>query len=264
MKIETVIFDMDGVIYRGEKAIPGAKEAVRALEKAGKEVFFLTNNGSRTRGYFAKKLASFGIKAPLERVYCTSYGAAKYMSENMPGSTAYVLEEDTEDEFTGAGIRCVHDEKADAVVVGLDRNLTYRKLSIAFRALMGGAEFIATNDDPKYPVEDGFLPGAGAIVASLAYSTGKRPLVIGKPEPYMLDLIVKEHGVRKERSLMVGDQISTDILMAKREGMMGALVLTGVSSRAEAMEGKIRPDFVVDSIREMPGVIRDWESPTQR
>jgi HAD superfamily hydrolase (TIGR01450 family) len=151
----------------------------------------------------------------------------------------------------------VHDEKADAVVVGLDRKLTYAKLSIAFRALVRGAVFIATNDDPSYPVEDGFLPGAGAIVASLAYSTGKRPLIIGKPEPYMLDLIVKEHGVRTEEALMVGDQLSTDILMAKKEGMMSALVLTGVSSRAEAMQGRIRPDFVVESVREIPEIVRN-------
>lgn len=256
MQIRSVIFDMDGVIYRGEKAIPGAKEAVKELEEEGVEVFFLTNNGSRTRRHFAERLASFGIRAPVERVYCTSYGAAKYMAENMPDAAAYVLEEDTEDEFADAGIRCVKTEDAGAVVVGLDRNLTYRKLSIAFRALMKGAHFIATNDDPAYPVEDGLLPGAGAIVASLAYSTGKRPLVIGKPEPYMLDLIVKEHGLEKGSALMVGDQISTDILMAKREGMVSALVLTGVSSRAEAMQGRIRPDFVADSIRDIPGIVR--------
>lgn len=255
MQIQTVILDMDGVIYRGDRAIPGAREAVQELEKEGTEVFFLTNNGSRTRKHFAERLASFGIRAPVERVYCTSYGAAKYMAENMPGSSAYVLEEDTEDEFAKAGIRCVKTEEADAVVVGLDRNLTYAKLSIAFRALMKGAYFIATNDDPAYPVEDGFLPGAGAIVASLAYSTRKKPLIIGKPEPYMLDLIVKEHGLRKENALMVGDQLSTDILMAKKEGMKSALVLTGVSSRAEAMQGSIRPDFVVESVREIPEIV---------
>ncbi len=257
MDIRTVIFDMDGVLYRGERAIPGAKEAVLELEEIGAEVFFLTNNGSRTRGHFAGKLASFGIRAPLERVYCTSYGAARYMAENMPGSSAYVLEEDTEDEFTKAGVRCVKSEDADAVVVGLDRNLTYAKLSVAFRALAKGAHFIATNDDPAYPVEDGFLPGAGAIVASLAYSTGRKPLIIGKPEPYMLDLIVEEHGLRKEEALMVGDQLSTDILMAKREGMRSALVLTGVSSRAEAMEGSIRPDFVADSVGDIPEIVRN-------
>jgi len=261
LEIKTVIFDMDGVVYRGEKAIPGAKEAVLRLEREGADVFFLTNNGSRTRRHFAKRLSSFGIKAPLERVYCTSYGAAKYMSENMPDATAYVLEEDTEKEFTDAGIRCVKTDDAKAVVVGLDRNLTYAKLSVAFRALMKGAHFIATNDDPSYPVEDGFLPGAGAIVASLAYSTGKRPLIIGKPEPYMLDLIVKEHGIKKEEALMVGDQLSTDILMAKKEGMRSALVLTGVNTRADAVRGRIRPDFVVESIRDIPKIV---ENPIQR
>lgn len=263
MKIGTVILDMDGVIYRGEKAIPGAKEAVRALVKEGREVFFLTNNGARTRKHFVEKLRSFGIDAPEDRVYCTSYGAAKYIAEEMPGRSVYVLEENAEEEFTRAGIRCVQGEDAGVVVVGLDRKLTYAKLSVAFRAIMNGAAFIATNDDASYPVEDGLLPGAGAIVASLAYSTGRKPVIIGKPEPYMLDLIAKEHGIRKEDALMVGDKLETDILMAKKEGMKSALVLTGISSRAEAMEGRIRPDFVADSIKEIPKMIRNFEA-TQR
>ena len=193
-------------------------------------------------------------------MYCTSYGAAKYLAKEMPGRSVYVLEENAEEEFTGAGIRCVHDEKAGAVVVGLDRKLTYAKLSVAFRAIMNGAAFIATNDDASYPVEDGLLPGAGAIVAALAYSTGRKPITIGKPNPYMLDLIAEEHGIRKEDALMVGDKLETDILMAKKEGMRSALVLTGVSSRAEAMEGGIRPDFVADSIKEIPKAMRNFEA----
>lgn len=258
--IETVILDMDGVIHRGNSIIPGAKEAVEELRREGKEVFFLTNNGSRTRKHFAEVLASFGIDAPIGRVYCTSYGAVRHIQKKLMGKSVYVINENAREEFLEAGIPCDESERAEVVVAGLDRKLTYEKLAVAFKAILNGAEFIATNEDPSYPVEDGLLPGAGAIVAALAYSTGRKPVVIGKPEPYMLDLIVKEHGLDKGNALMVGDKLETDILMAKKEGMMGALVLTGVTSRAEAMEGSIRPDFVVESIREIPGIIRDFEA----
>lgn len=262
--IETAVLDMDGVIHRGNKAIPGAREAVEELEQDGKEVFFLTNNGSHTRKHFADLLGSFGIYAPLDRVYCTSYGAVRHIQKNLMGKSVYVVNEDARGEFLDAGIPCDESERAEVVVAGLDRKLTYEKLATAFKAILNGAEFIATNEDPSYPVEDGLLPGAGAVVAALAYSTGRKPVVIGKPEPYMLDLIVKEHGLDKGKALMVGDKLETDILMAKKEGMMSALVLTGVTSRAEAMEGKVKPDFVVESIREVPGIIRIFEANTSK
>ncbi len=258
--IESVVLDMDGVIHRGNRVIPGAKEAVEELESEGKELFFLTNNGSRVRRHFAEVLASFGIRAPLERVYCTSYGAVRYIQKSLMGKSVYVINENARGDFLEAGIPCDESERAEVVVAGLDRKLTYGKLTTAFKAILNGAEFIATNEDPSYPVEDGLLPGAGAIVAALAYSTGRKPVVIGKPEPYMLDLIVREHGLDKGKALMVGDKLETDILMAKKEGMMSALVLTGVTGRAEAMEGSVKPDFVVESIREIPGIIREFEA----
>lgn len=260
MRVETVILDMDGVVFRGQSAIPGAREAIAALEAEWRKVFFLTNNGSHARKHFVEKLVSAGIRASEENVYSTSYGAVRYVLENLPGRSAYVINENAREEFIKAGIPCEESEYAGVVVAGLDRKLTYEKLALAFRAILNGAEFIATNEDPSYPVEDGLLPGAGAVVAALAYSTGRKPVVIGKPEPYMLELIVKEHKVKKETTLVVGDKLETDILMAKKEGMMSALVLTGVSSRAEAMQGKIRPDFVVDSIRDIPSIIKNLEA----
>ena len=260
MRIETVILDMDGVVFRGQKPIEGAKEAVARLVKEKREVFFLTNNGSRTRKHFAEKLGKAGIKVSEDHVYSTSYGAVRYILDNFPGKTAYVINENAREEFTRAGIVCEESEKAGVVVVEFDRQFTYDKMSIAFRAILNGAVFIATNEDPSFPVEDGLLPGAGAIVAALAYSTGKKPVVLGKPEPYMLELISSEHGVRKENTLMVGDKLETDILMAKKEGMRSALVLTGISSRIEAMRGRIKPDAIVESIKDIPSAIKKLES----
>jgi len=259
MGAESVIFDMDGVLYRGKEAIEGAAEAVNSLSGAGKRVFFLTNNGSKTRKYFHKFLEERGFECGLEQVYSTSYGTGKYIREKFPGKTVYALNIGMREELEAQGINCVDGEGAGVVVAGLDRKLTYEKLSIAFRALLNGAEFIASNDDPMYPVEEGFLPGAGAIVSALAYSTGKKPFVIGKPHRLMLDISVEEQGLKEDAAVMVGDKLETDIMMAKKEGMRSILVLTGVTTKADAAESPIKPDAVIDSIKDVPKIIEGWD-----
>jgi len=258
MEIENVIFDMDGVLYRGEGAIAGAAETVNALSAAGKKVYFLTNNGSKTRKHFHELLEEMGFECGLPQVYSTSYGTGKYIRDNFPGKSVYALDAGMREELESQGIKCVEDESAEVVVVGLDRQLTYEKLTVAFKAIKNGAEFIASNDDPMYPVEEGFIPGAGAMVGALSYSTGKKPFVIGKPHRLMLDIIVKEHGLLEDRTLMVGDKLETDIMMAKKEKMKSILVLTGVTTKAEAMESSIKPDAVVDSVKDVSRILEKW------
>ena len=258
MEMESAIFDMDGVLYRGKEAIEGAAEAVNALSESGVRVFFLTNNGSKPRKHFHALLNGMGIRCGEEQVYSTSYGAGRHIVKNFPGKAVNAFSRGLREELESQGIACMDDESAGVVVAGLDMKLTYEKLASAFRAIMNGAEFIATNDDPMYPVEEGFLPGAGAMVAALAFSTGKKPFVIGKPHRLVLDLMVEEHGLREEKTVMVGDQLSTDILMAKKEGMRSILVLTGVTTRVDAAESPIKPDAVADSIRDVPKMVRGW------
>ncbi|MBN2122016.1 HAD-IIA family hydrolase [Candidatus Micrarchaeota archaeon] len=252
MAIKNVIFDMDGVMYVGRTAVPGAAETVAYLRGKGVNVFFLTNNAEKMREEFTQKLNSFGIEAKDGEVYSSGYGAARYVKETYPGKTVFAFSNGTKAEMQRQGIELDLSGKAQVVVAGLDLQINYEKLVAAFRAIMGGAEFIATNEDMAFPVEDGLKPGAGLIVAGLAASTGRKPVNVGKPEPYLLDIILKEHGLSKEETLMVGDRLETDILMAKREGVKSMLVLSGVSCEKDAKEKGLIPDYIVESVAEIP------------
>jgi 4-nitrophenyl phosphatase len=252
MAIRNVIFDMDGVMYVGRTAVPGAAETVAYLRENGVKVFFLTNNAERMKEEFTQKLNSFGIGAKDEEVYSSGYGAARYVKEKFPGKTVFAFSRGTKAEMQRQGIELDLSEKAQVVVAGLDLQINYEKLVASFRAIIGGAEFIATNEDMAFPVEDGLKPGAGLIVAGLAASTGRKPINVGKPEPYILDTILREHGLSKEETMMVGDRLETDILMAKREGVKSMLVLSGVSCEKDATDKGLVPDYLVESVAAIP------------
>jgi HAD superfamily hydrolase (TIGR01457 family) len=252
MGIKNVIFDMDGVMYVGRTAVPGAAEAVEYLRGKGVRIFFLTNNAEKRKEQFTQKLNSLGIEAHEGEVYSSGYGAAKYVKEKFPGKKVFAFSDGTKAELERHGVELELSGKADVVVAGLDLEINYEKLVFAFRALMRGAEFIATNEDMSFPVEDGLKPGAGMIVAGLSASTGRKPVNLGKPEPYLLDTIIAEHGLEKGETMMVGDRLETDILMAKREGVKSMLVLSGVSGRKEVGEKGLEPDYIVESVAEIP------------
>jgi HAD superfamily hydrolase (TIGR01450 family) len=150
------------------------------------------------------------------------------------------------------------DERADYVVVGLDRFLTFAKLQRAFEEVRAGAAFIATNKDPTYPMEEGReIPGGGSMVAALEYALGVTPVAIGKPEPYTLEEILRLAVGRPEDAVMIGDRLDTDIRVGRRLGLTTVLPLTGVTTRAalDAAVPEERPDFVVESLEELPGIL---------
>ncbi|MFH2101506.1 MAG: HAD-IIA family hydrolase [Candidatus Micrarchaeota archaeon] len=249
---KAVLLDLDGTVYKGKSAIAGAKETIEKLRAGGVRVFFLTNASTNSRGERAETIRKFNIEASREEVYSSSYASAKYVADNYPGKTVFaVCEGGIQAEMEEMGVEVVEDASADVVVVGLDRGLTYEKLATAFKAIHSGAAFIATNEDATFPVEEGFLPGAGAVVAFIRKSTGKEPLVMGKPNTFLIDMIMEEHGLRKEDVLIVGDMLETDILAGKKAGIKSALVLTGVATRkdVEKLEKEKRPDYILDSIR---------------
>ncbi len=256
MAIKNIIFDMDGVLHVGKTPVPGAIEALAKIRKKGVKLFFLTNNGEHTREFFVERLRGFGFEAHVEEMYSSSYGVARYVDENLKGKTVFTFSEGMRGELEKNGIAIDNTNKAEVVVASLDIHLTYDKLVAAFQAIIGGAVFLASNDDASYPVENGVLkPGAGAITAALEKSTGRKPTIIGKPQPYLLDIIVKQHGLDKEETLMVGDRLETDILMAKQEGLKSCFVLSGVSRKEEIEKTGLKPDFVLESIAELPKVL---------
>jgi HAD superfamily hydrolase (TIGR01457 family) len=261
--IKAVLLDMDGTVFRGRTAIKGAAKALDRLRGSGVKIFFLTNSSTRTRKSNMEKLNAIGLHASEGEVFGSAYLVADYIATKYPGRKVFCISEGgMQEELAGKGVKVVQDDSADIIAVGLDRTLNYEKLAIAFKAISRGALFIASNEDISFPVEDGFLPGAGAMVAAVERSTGKKPVVLGKPNRYGVELLLRENGLKKSEALMVGDRIETDILTGKHAGVRSVLVLTGASKKADIkrLRERERPDFVIESVAKLPELISRLES----
>jgi len=256
--IRAVLLDLDGTVFRGKSAIAGAEEALERMRSMGIKVFFLTNASTRSRKSTVEKLARMGLVAYEREVFGSAYMVADYIATKHPGKKVFCLSEGgIQDELGEKGVRIVDDDSADIVAVGLDRRLTYERLAIAYKAIEKGALFIASNDDATFPVEEGFLPGAGAMVAAVERSTGKKPLVLGKPNRYGVELLLRENCLKKGDALIVGDRLETDILTGKHSGIRTALVLTGVAKKGDVdkLGKEEKPDFVLESIAGLPRLL---------
>ncbi|WP_124726659.1 TIGR01457 family HAD-type hydrolase [Staphylospora marina] len=240
-----VFLDLDGTLFKGNEVIPGAVEFVNRLEDEGIPFLYLTNNSSRTPEQVAEKLRGFGYPAEPEQVVTTALAAAAWLKEEMNSPAVYVIgEEGLIRAVEEAGCRIV-DEDPEAVVVGLDRQFTYEKMKKACLAIRAGARFIGTNADRALPTEEGFLPGSGSLSMAIAASTGVSPFFIGKPEAVIMRYALKTLGTKAEETLVVGDNLDTDILAGIRGGMDTLLVLTGVSTEEDLEKTDIRPTYVV-------------------
>ncbi len=252
------IFDLDGVVYRGEKVLPGVKESLSLLRNRKEQICFLSNNSTLSRQGFLRKLDRLGIQAKLDELYPSSYLAAVYLSGNRQRKENRALvigEEGLLEELREAGIKITQKEdQADYVVVGMDREFNFKKLCQAYRAILKGAKFIATNMDLTYPLEEETAPGAGAIVKAIEVSTGKTPLLLGKPEIFGLSTIIKDKGQSLSDVILIGDRLETDILAGKRMGITTVLVLSGISrfEEVEKTPPSLRPDYVIPSLRDLP------------
>lgn len=254
--LKVYVFDLDGVIYRMDEPIPGARETIAALKESGAKVYYLTNNSSKTRTEYVHKLSTFGIPSTEEDIMTSAYALGRwFISRGEVGKTVYVVgEAGLKNELSKIGILVAEYSEAslpDYVVSGWDRQFTYQKLTEAQQCIQRGAVYIATNRDATYPDSGGrTLPGSGAIVAAIQTCTGVVPIVIGKPEPYTLELILQHAGATPEECIVVGDRIDTDIAIGKRVGSRTALVLTGVHTRAdvETAGEALQPDLVLQDV----------------
>ncbi|MGQ9759940.1 MAG: HAD-IIA family hydrolase, partial [Candidatus Methanomethylicaceae archaeon] len=212
-KIEGLIIDLDGCVYKGEELIEGADVAINALKESGKKVLFLTNNSTKSPDEYVDKLRRFGIDICKEDILTSAIATAQYMQRFERGGCYVVGERALKEALTQGGFTLIGDDKpedARYVVCGLDRNLTYGKLSAACIALQNGVKFIATNADPSLPVEKGYLPGAGSIVGAIRIATGIKPIVVGKPSRYIMDIAIKRLGLDRRKIAIVGDRIDID------------------------------------------------------
>ena len=255
--VKAIFLDLDGTVHLDGKIIDGVSEVIKKLRTMGMQIFFWTNNSSKSRKEIMEKLKVMDIDAEEEFIYSSGYALAQYVKERLPGMSVYCISDGgIQAELTASGILVSENQTADIVAVGLDRTFSYTKLEHANNALEKGAIFIATNQDETIPTPEGPKPGAGSIVAALAKASGKIPYLIGKPSPYMLNLALKEHKIKKTEAIIVGDKLDTDILAAKKAGIASVLVLTGVTKKQDVkMNKKIKPDFVINSLKDIPRIL---------
>ena len=251
------IFDLDGTVYRGEQLIPGARAALEQLRRLAHPIVFVTNKPLAHRADYAAKLTRLGVPADPEDVIHSSLVLARTLCREFPDAAVFVIgEQPLLDELTSARIRLSEDPtEIDVVVASFDRTLTYRKLEIGFRALRRGARFWATNADAACPVSNGEIPDTGAVIGALeGCSRRKVERVVGKPSSRMVGVALERLRRSAKECVMVGDRIETDILMGQRAGMTTALVLSGVARREDLTDAPVQPDYVLESIAEVPGL----------
>lgn len=252
--IGAFFFDMDGVIYRGHAAIPGAAALIANLQAHRIPFLFLTNNATLTAAQFQAKLAAMDILVDEDAIFTSSLATAHWLAGQAgAGASVFVVgESGLREAITQAGLEVVADwRRAGWVAAGLDRAATWHSLKEATLAIRAGARFVATNDDATLPTEEGELPGAGAIVAFLRTASGVEPTVVGKPQVAMFEQALARRGVSADITVMVGDRVETDIVGAQAAGLRTIGVLSGVS-RADAFARLSPPaTWIFDSVAEI-------------
>ena len=257
-KLETLrakdgfICDMDGVIYHGNRLLPGVKEFVDWLYRENKHFLFLTNSSERSPKELQQKLGRMGLDVDESHFYTSALATARFISSQAPGCSAYVI--------GGAGlIMALHDEgitmndvDPDYVIIGEGNNYNYENIVKAVQLVLKGARLIGTNSDLTGPSEEGLIPACRAMIAPIEMATGQTAYFVGKPNPLMMRTGLRMLGCHSGEAVMIGDRMDTDVISGMESGMSTVLVLSGVSTRATLDEFAYRPSVVLDGVGDIP------------
>lgn len=242
------ICDMDGVIYHGNKILPGVREFVEWLQKENKRFLFLTNSSERSPLELKQKLQRMGLDVGEEHFYTSALATAHFLKTQKENCTAYVIgEPGLMNALYDQGI-IMNDVNPDYVVVGETKNYNYENIARAVRFVFAGAKLIGTNPDLTGPSEQGIVPACRALVSPIELTTGQQAYYLGKPNPLMMKSGIKILGVDPEDAVIVGDRMDTDIIAGIESGIETALVLSGVTSPEILKNFPYRPTYIYNGV----------------
>jgi NagD protein len=250
-EIKSWLMDMDGVLVREERPIPGASEFIARLRDLGIPFLVLTNNSIYTRRDLAARLALSGLPVPEKAIWTSALATANFLDDQRPGGTAFVIGEAGLTTSLHAAGYTLTERNPDYVVLGETRTYSFERIAQAIRLIVAGARFIATNPDPTGPTPEGPLPATGSVAALISRATGVEPYFVGKPNPLMMRSALNAIDAHSETSAMVGDRMDTDVVSGLEAGMHTVLVLSGVTTREEAERYPFRPSEIVESIADL-------------
>ena len=248
---EGFICDMDGVIYHGNKLLPGAAEFVNWLIEKEKKFVFLTNSPERTPHELSMKLSRMGLSVSPDHFYTSAMATAAFLSTQQPGCTAYVIGEAALSKALYDKGIYMNDVSPDYVVLGETRTYSFEKLEKAIALVADGAKLIGANPDTVGVTETGIMPATGSLVAPIEIATGKKAYFVGKPNPLMLRHGLNKLGCHSADVALVGDRMDTDIIAGIESNMDTVLVLSGVTAREDIDLFPYRPTYVLDSVGDL-------------
>ena len=250
-EIHSWLMDMDGVLVHEEQAIPGADAFLDRLRERGTPFLVLTNNSIYTRRDLAARLAASGLHVPEESIWTSALATATFLEDQRPNGSAFVIGESGLTTALHEAGYTMTERAPDYVVLGETRTYSFERITHAIRLVDRGARFIATNPDVTGPSPDGPQPATGSVAALISRATGVEPYFVGKPNPLMMRSALNAIDAHSETTAMIGDRMDTDIVAGLEAGLETILVLTGVTSRADAERHPFRASRVVDSVAEL-------------
>ena len=257
--IKLFLFDMDGTLYLGDRLFDFTNELLDTIKRNGGRYMFMTNNSSKSVADYIKKLDKLGVKADYEDFITSSQATAYYLKKHHKNCTLYVCGTTSlKEELIKEGFKITENtEETECIVMGFDTELTFKKLhDISYMLCTRELPYIATNPDYVCPTEFGSVPDCGSVCDMLFNATGKRPVVIGKPQALMPVLAMKKTGYEKKETAVIGDRIYTDIKSGINAGTVSILVMSGETTEEILNTSEDKPDFVLESGKELLDIIK--------